>query len=68
VNIIQYKLGKEKLLKSEKNFCHLVATLINSKVTGVIIGFRDITDHRHLRLEGGKKQKKDHRKMTETHK
>jgi PAS domain S-box-containing protein len=40
-------------------------TIINSKVTGVIISFRDITDPRPLRLERGKERKKDHRKMTE---
>jgi two-component system CheB/CheR fusion protein len=43
-------------------------TIINSKVTGVIISFRDITDHQPLKPKHGKERKKDHQKKTETHK
>jgi two-component system CheB/CheR fusion protein len=43
-------------------------TSINSKVTGVIISFRDITDHQPLKIGREKGQEKAHRKMTELHK
>jgi two-component system CheB/CheR fusion protein len=42
-------------------------TIINSKVTGAVISFRDITDRRPLKTEQGNDWKKDHRKTTKVH-